>query len=255
MKQLLLPREYAGEPRITLTGSQFRHLARARRMREGDRLPALDHGGARYSLRITRVGTDRCEVAVEPVADSHPNAGRAPAVRLTLLQCLPKGRKTDLIVRQATEAGVSRIILLVSDHCVVRPDGDEHRVSRLVRVAREALQQSGGAALPRIEGPRPFSAIGEGRWDAGLLLSERPADGPSLHELLAGGPGEVALLVGPEGGLSEAETTLALAAGFRPVHLRTGVLRVETAVTFALGAVMTILQEKDEWTTGRGSGT
>jgi 16S rRNA (uracil1498-N3)-methyltransferase len=61
----------------------------------------------------------------------------------------------------------------------------------------------------------------------------------------------VSLLVGPEGGLSEAEVTLAEAEGFRAVHFATGVLRVETAATFALGAVMTILQERDAWTSAQ----
>ena len=71
--------------------------------------------------------------------------------------------------------------------------------------------------------------------------------GGSLHGLLAGRPAAVSLLVGPEGGLTDAEVEQAQAAGFRPVHFATGVLRVETAATFALGAVMTILQERDEW--------
>jgi 16S rRNA (uracil1498-N3)-methyltransferase len=57
----------------------------------------------------------------------------------------------------------------------------------------------------------------------------------------------VSLLVGPEGGLSGAEVDRARAAGFHPVHFATGVLRVETAATYALGAVMTILQERDAW--------
>ena len=247
MKQLLLPRAYAGEPKITLSGPDFRHLARSRRMREGDCLAAVDHRGARYSLRITRIGADACEASVARAEDGMPAAARPPVVALALLQCLPKGRKIDLIVRQATEAGVARIILLVSDHCVVRPGGDDHRASRLGRVAREALQQSGVALPPRIEGPRPFSSLTGGDWGTALLLHERPVPCRSLHALLAGRPSALSLLVGPEGGLSEAETEMARAAGFQPVHFDTGVLRVETAVTFALGAITAILQERDEW--------
>jgi 16S rRNA (uracil1498-N3)-methyltransferase len=245
MKQLLLPSWYAGEPRITLSGADFRHLARARRMLEGDVLDAVDLRGARYSLHVARVGRESCEVALVPLAGGAPALPRG--VRVTLLQCLPKGRKIDLIVRQATEAGVTRIVLLVAEHSVSRPGEPESRSSRLDRVAREALQQSGVAVLPRIEGPRPFSTITDGEWGTALLLDEKPVDGPSLHGLLAGHPVAVSLLVGPEGGLSEAETALARAAGFRPVHFDTGVLRVETAATYALGAVMTILQERNEW--------
>ena len=57
----------------------------------------------------------------------------------------------------------------------------------------------------------------------------------------------MSVLIGPEGGLAEAEVALLTGAGFQAVHFDTGVLRVETAATFALGAVMTIMQERDAW--------
>jgi 16S rRNA (uracil1498-N3)-methyltransferase len=245
MKQLLLPRQYAGEPRVTLSGDSFRHVAKVLRMREGDRLGAVDHRGARYELVLLRVGRTTCEAAVTPREAAA--APREPGPRITLLQCLPKGRKIDLIVRQATEAGASRIVLLVSERTVVRPGEVDGRSARLLRIAREALEQSGSPSLPRIEGPRPFSCVGEGDWGAALLFHEGAVEGASLHGILANRPAAVTLLVGPEGGLTDAEVEQARAAGFNPVHFDTGVLRVETAATFALGAVMSILQERNEW--------
>jgi 16S rRNA (uracil1498-N3)-methyltransferase len=244
MKLLLLPPGYSGEPRVTLSGEEFHHVARVLRMREGDRLGAVDRKGSRYELLLVRVGKTDCDASVTPRAAER---AAGPATRITLLQCLPKGRKIDLIVRQATEAGVQRIVLLVSEHTVVRPSEADGRTGRLRRIAEEALQQSGAPALPRIDGPRPFSCIDQEDWGTSLLFLENPVEGGSLHGLLAGKPASVSLLVGPEGGLTEAEAQAARAAGFRAVHFATGVLRVETAATFALGAVMTILQESDEW--------
>jgi len=250
MKQFLLPRWYAGEPRISLSGGDFRHVARVLRMRDGDTLDAVDSRGALYEMRIVRVSRAECEVQLSPrprerVSDA--SASRTRGVRITLLQCLPKGRKIDLIVRQATEAGVARIVLLVSERTVARPGDDNGRIARLRRIAREALQQSGTPVLPEIEGPRPFASIEGGDWGTPLLFHETPLGDEPLHVLLAGRPRAVSLLVGPEGGLSEAEVGRAQRAGFQPVHFATGVLRVETAATFALGAVMTILQERDAW--------
>jgi 16S rRNA (uracil1498-N3)-methyltransferase len=245
MKQFLLPRWYAGEPRIALSGDDFRYLVRVLRMREGDSLDAVDSRGAHFEMRIIHAGREGCDVEIVPAVPARTPHPRD--VRLTLLQCLPKGRKIDLIVRQATESGVARIVLLVSEHAVARPGEDDGRVGRLRRVAREALQQSGTPLLPEIEGPRPFSSIEGADWGMPLLFHEKPVDGESLHALLADGPREVSLLVGPEGGLSDAEVALALASGFHPVHFATGVLRVETAATYALGAVQTILQERDAW--------
>ena len=249
MKQFLLPRRYAGEPRFTLTGGDHRYIARVLRMRAGDSVPAVDAGGGRYLLTVLSVGEASCEVGVQP---AEPSAEPTPATAdITLLQCLPKGRKIDLIVRQATEAGVGRIVLVVSEYSLVKPGEEDGRRERLAKIAREALQQSGARRLPAIEGPRSLASLaaaGED-WGTALFFHEKPRGGPSLHGLLAGGPSRVAVLIGPEGGLSDREALLLETAGFRPVHLgaSSAVLRVETAATYALGAVTTILQEKDSW--------
>jgi 16S rRNA (uracil1498-N3)-methyltransferase len=251
MNQFLLPRGYRGEPRLTLRGGEYRYLARVLRMKEGDMLPAIDVRGGRHALRILRVGGIDCEVGLEPMAPSEAAGIRRLAV--TLVQCLPKGRKIDLIVRQATEAGVSRILPVFSEHTVVRPGEDDARMARLRRIAREALQQSGGAGLPEIVEPRSLAETlqnGE-NWGTALFFHEQPVACRPLHALLADARERVTIVIGPEGGLSGAEMELLTAAGFQPVHLQTGVLRVETATTFALGAVMTIVQERDAWKTAQ----
>jgi len=206
MKQFLLPTWYAGQPRIVLSGDDFRYLVRVLRMRDGDTLHSVDSKGAKYEMRFVTVGREECTVDIVPAL---PAGGRRPRdVRLTLLQCLPKGRKIDLIVRQATETGVTRIVLLVSEHVVARPGADDVRVQRLLRVAREALQQSGTPQLPEIEGPWPFASIIGVDWGLPLVFHEKPLKGESLHGLLADGPREVSLMVGPEGGQVLVEETI-----------------------------------------------
>jgi RsmE family RNA methyltransferase len=138
MRQFLLPRSFAGESRLVLTGGDYRHLVRVLRLRAGDEMPAVDARGTRYTMRIARVGRAECGVEIAPSAAL---SGDVPPASITLLQCLPKGRKIDLIVRQATEAGVSRIVLLASERSLARAHDEANRVSRLRRVAREALQQ------------------------------------------------------------------------------------------------------------------
>jgi len=248
MRQFLLPKRYAGEPRITLNGGDHRYLARVLRMHGGEILPAVDVSGGRYLMTVLAVGESSCEVALARTEGAESPATVA-APEITLLQCLPKGRKIDLIVRQATETGVSRIVLVVSEHCVVRPEEGDGRRERLLAIAREAVQQSGAPRLPAIEGPRSLASIAQAGedWGTALFFHEKPRGTMTLHGLLAGGPSRVAALIGPEGGLSDEEAMLLEAAGFKPVHLGGGVLRVETAATYALGAVTTILQEKEAW--------
>jgi 16S rRNA (uracil1498-N3)-methyltransferase len=253
VKKFLLPEPCRGGPtRLTLGSADTRYLMRVLRMREGDTLPAADADGGRYHMTIRRAVRDGCEVEVVPATSppDDPAPGLPAGPRVTLLQCLPKGRKIDLIVRQATETGVARIIPLVSAHTIVRPGEDDGRNARLLRVAREAVQQSGVPRLPLIEEPRELSTLADAAegWGTALLFVERRGDDAEpLHRLLAHGPAEVSVLIGPEGGLAEEEIALLSGAGFHRVHLETGVLRVETAVTYALGAVMTILQERMAW--------
>jgi len=246
LKQFLLPGWYRGESRISLDGEDFRYLVRVLRKRAGDRLAAVDAGGTGFVLRILRVGRSECDVELAPAAVAPVSPG---GTRITLMQCLPKGRKIDLIVRQATEAGVERIVLVLSEHSQVRPDEKDARVPRLRKIAREALQQSGAPRLPEIEEPRSLASVaqGAGQWDTALFFHEKPRGGAALHQLLAGTPRSVAILIGPEGGLSGDEAALLEGAGFHPVYLGDSVLRVETAALYALGAVKTILQERDAW--------
>jgi 16S rRNA (uracil1498-N3)-methyltransferase len=246
LKQFLLPGWYRGESRISLEGEDFRYLVRVLRKRAGDQLAAVDAGGNGFVMRILRVGRADCDAELAPMAAAPaPLAG----IRITLMQCLPKGRKIDLIVRQATEAGVARIVLVLSEHSQVRPDEQDARVPRLRKIAREALQQSGAPRLPEIEEPRSLVSIAKsaGEWDTALFFHEQPRGGAALHTLLAGTPRSVAILIGPEGGLSADEAALLEGAGFHPAYLGGSVLRVETAALYALGAVKTILQERDAW--------
>jgi 16S rRNA (uracil1498-N3)-methyltransferase len=248
MKQFLLPQWYAGQTRISISGQDYRYLARVLRLRQGAALPAVDARGARYVMTITSVGRAEAEAEISPAQAPAPEPGVAP---ITLLQCLPKGRKIDLIIRQATEAGVSRILLLESERCVARASEDAARMTRLSKIAREALQQSGNPRLPVIEGPRPLGSVRDtaGSWGTALFFHEERLAAGTLHELLAGPHERISILIGPEGGLSAAETGLLMDAGFHSAHLGETVLRVETAAIYAIAAVQMILQERDAWTT------
>ena len=250
MKHFLLPRRYGGEPSITLSGKDLHYLTRVLRKRIGESLPAITAAGRRYTMRIEGLTPEGCTVSLAP--DDSEGATAAPrTVRIRLLQCLPKGRKMDLIVRQAVEAGVSRIVPLVSAHSVSVPEDPEKKASRWRRIAREALQQSGGTELAEIEEPVPFRAGAEleGAHDTGLFFHQERLSGDSLHAALRGADpsGTVTLCIGPEGGLSDEEVEHLRLKGFKPVYLGDTVLRTETAALYAVAAVRTILTERDTW--------
>jgi 16S rRNA (uracil1498-N3)-methyltransferase len=158
----------------------------------------------------------------------------------------------DLIIRQAVEAGVGRIVPLVSDHAVVRPGERASRLERWRRIAREAREQSGAARPPVVESPaRLDEAVARERGGTRVFFHEDPAGSVPLHEILAGAGSPVTVLIGPEGGLSPRETALLESSGFRRAWLGDGVLRTETAALFALAAVRTIVRERETWRPSR----
>ncbi len=256
MRQFLLPPGAAAAGRVRLEGDDAHYLTRVLRLREGDSVAAMDPSGARCVLHILSAGPSWCEAAVAavgtdpdaPAAAGRAEAGADTAAEIVLLQCLPKGPKMDSIVRQATEAGVARIVPLLSEHTLVRPGDEGSRLARWERIAREALQQSGNPRLPVIEEPRPLTAIRGGSWGTGIFFHEAPAGGASLHQALAGcAGGRVSLLVGPEGGLSPSEVGFLRTEGFSPAWLGATVLRVDTAAVAAVAIVRQLLRERNEW--------
>jgi 16S rRNA (uracil1498-N3)-methyltransferase len=250
MKHFLLPRRYAGEPSIILSGDDLHYLTRVLRKRVGDGLPAITSSGVRYSMHIDAITRADCTVSLVP--DSrHTQTNVPPMPRIRLLQCLPKGKKMDLIVRQAVEAGVSRIVPLMSTRSIAVPEDPEKRSLRWRRIAREALQQSGNMELTAIDEPVAFmdGARLEGPQDAGLFFHQERLSGDSLHAALscAEPSWTVSLCIGPEGGLSDDEVEHLRLKGFRPVFLGDTVLRTETAALYAVAAVKTILRERHTW--------
>jgi len=258
MRQFVLPSNYKGDGSIRISGADSKYILKVLRLDEGDSFPAVDHQGLRYSLRITETGADYFSAVCNPVTVSTGpmRTAKPRKTKIILLQCLPKGKKLELIVRQAVEAGVGLIIPVESVHsvAVIKDDRSGKKTERLRKIAEEAAQQSGNAGVPEIIPAVKLPVLPK-------LLEEQEINGlklffhqerlekDSLHGYLNSGHESICILIGPEGGLSEDETDFLLATGFHPVYLGENVLRTETAAIYALGAVKTILLEKDEWKT------
>lgn len=200
-----------------LDPSDRHHLERALRLRHGDRL-TLSDGVGRW--RAARFGP---ELALEGPVEVVPSPTPEVVVALTPV----KGHRPEWAVQKLTEMGVDAIWLLIADRSVVRWEGERaaHHCDRLRRVAREAAMQSLRCTLPTV---RVGVAVAEALAADGVLA--HPGGGPPR----SGRP----LIVGPEGGWSDAE--LAAAAG-GTVGLGPTVLRAETAAVVA-GSLLTALR-------------
>lgn len=156
--------------------------------------------------------------------------------QLSVLQAAGKGSKVDHVLRDATELGVTRFVVLTSERSVSRPA--EKKSERWRRVALEAARQCGRGDVPEVLGPLGLAEALQLASDCGRRLVLQPGGQPliaCLEEQCA--DGGTAILIGPEGGFSQAEIDLAEAAGFCQASLGSFVLRTETACAAALGAL------------------
>ncbi|MBN2049386.1 MAG: 16S rRNA (uracil(1498)-N(3))-methyltransferase [Spirochaetales bacterium] len=244
MKQFVLPESYNGEKLLTLRKDTFHHLVRVLRLRPEETLKGIDHNRTIHTFRVQDIQKDRC--VIEKTDTLKPEVRE---YQLTLFQGLLKGKKFTQVVRQATEAGIHRVVPLVSEHSIPRLEAQEEKTWRLQRVAKEAVEQSGSPEIPEIAEPLPIEDL-EAFWNhqgLGLYCHNEDQGGESLHRLLASPQKHLAVCVGPEGGWSEKDRKTLERAGFHPLYLGFNTLRAETAALYALAVMHFILMEKESW--------
>lgn len=218
------------------------HVARVLRLRPGALLTVFDGRGGEYDAELLSTGRGAAEVRV----GVHHAVERESPLRVTLLQSLARGEKMDWIVQKATELGVDAIVPLAAERSVMQLEGGraERRVAHWQGVALAACEQCGRNRIPRIDAPLAFDEgcrLGSGsaplRW---MLVpgARRPLAAAATAEAAALAP--IALLIGPEGGLTEAERARAAACGFDAVSLGPRVLRTETAGMAALAVLQAL---------------
>ncbi len=259
MKQFVLPVNPAittDDTEISLTGREYHYLIHVRRYSAGDRIPALSPDGRTYEMRILNVKKDSCSVGVQPLT-RNPDTKEMLRIRITLMPGITKGRKMDLTVRQAVEAGAFAIWPVLTENCQVkyRNEADTQlKKERWERIAVEALQQCGGEYPTELAPPRKLPELLEiwGKTGPLFFLHENEfssKEAKSLHQHLAEPVRNLAIIVGPEGGLSLSETRLLQEKGAHPIHLGRRILRSETAAIYGLAAIGTIIRERNEWQT------
>ena len=230
-RRLYAPQLPAAATQLAL-GEDSRHHAQVLRLSEGDELRLFDaHGGEADAcvLRCDKRGL-LCEVA-------DPEQLPAPRERLQLAVCVPKAAKLELIVRMASELGVSSVQLIASERAVPKYTSEAPKLERLQRIAIEACAQSEQAYAPELHGPLLLEAALASLSAATLKLAcvARTSVAQNLSPLTAA---QVWVLVGPEGGLSAAEQSLVEQHDVAAISLGPGILRVETACVVACAQLL-----------------
>ncbi|MBS3754980.1 MAG: 16S rRNA (uracil(1498)-N(3))-methyltransferase [Desulfobacterales bacterium] len=213
------------EPRIT--GKDIRHIRDVLRLSPGDTIRLLDGSGRMFDARIAAFEENAVRVALL----NRVEARNESALELIVAQGFLKDRKMDDLVRQITELGATRWIPMITERTVARPDAKrmEKRIQRWQAIAVEAVKQCGRSMVPKIDSMTGFkNVLGlAGTVDLPVFFWERataPMDQPPEIR-----PASVLLVLGPEGGFTEAEAGQAKARGLRFATLGPRILRAETA--------------------------
>lgn len=261
MKRVLCPEIPRPGKIVQLPEAEAQHATRVLRLRDGDLVQALDGKGGTTLARLkTRAG----EVLLEAEEGSGPAAGTADILPIVLEMAVLKGDAMEWVIEKAVELGISKVVPLVTDHCVVqlKNKGPEAFRERWQKIADQALKQCGRLVKLEIDLPRELRehvthALPSGArrlWcdEAAAGGSKEPKAGGSnallLDEALGTGTSStIHLLVGPEGGWSAPEREL-LASPATPattcVGLGPRILRAETAAIFGMSILSGVFQRK-----------
>jgi len=225
--------------RVVLPEGEAHHVSRVLRLRAGDDVRVFDGRGREWAARL--VPSDRRSVVTLELADE-VSAVREPSVRLTLAAGILKGDHMDAIVRDATMMGAAEIVPLVTEHVAVPKKAWQGSATRerWQRVAVASAKQCGRAVVPQIGVPMGLAAVlstDAGRMSVMFVEPGAGADARQVAEVRVGTSGRVLVLIGPEGGWSAAEVTLARAAGAVLAHLGPRTIRADAMATAALSAM------------------
>lgn len=234
----LFIRGFDQEPKVgdlvELTGTEAKHAISVRRMRVGEAIQLSNGLGLRVRGAIDSIDGQVLSVrATEILREAHPT------LAITLVQALAKGDRDELAVQAATELGISSVIPWQAERSISRWDGAKiaKGVDRWQTIATEAAKQALRATHPIVQQPVTTKQLAAQVDSFDLMLILDPTSSTGLTSLKIPATTKVAIVVGPEGGISSAELAELENAGGKLVHLGESILRTSTAGLAAISAL------------------
>ena len=236
MYRFFVPKENISEEVITVTGEDVIHISKVLRLKKGDILSFFDGRGYDYETEIVQVSKTSvlCNILNKTKSETEPN------IKVTLIQGIPKASKMEYIIQKTTELGICDIFPCRLNRCVSKIDG-EKKISRWQKIAKEAAQQSGRGAIPKIHNEIDLKTAVDILKDADIsFVAYECEDLITIKSVLLSKkePKTVAFLIGPEGGFEQFEIELLRNSGISSVSLGKRILRTETAGEAVLSMIM-----------------
>lgn len=236
MRRFFVDADSVSDGKITMTGEDVNHISRVLRLNAGDMVLVCDGSGNEYTCALEEFSADSVTARI---TDMSRSAGESE-YKVTVYQCLPKGDKLDTVIQKCVELGAWRIVPTASARCIVKLNekDEKKKLVRYNRIAYEAAKQSGRGVIPTVEPSVRLNDIQCSKHDLFLLAYEDERE-TTLKAVLRENAGakDIALLIGPEGGLEQGEVDKLCALGAHCVTLGRRILRTETAGMAALAMI------------------
>ena len=220
---------------LSLDGEEGHHAAVVRRIAVGEQISLGDGLGAVARCRVTSVGKGSLTAEVQEVATTP-----AEMPRLVVVQAIPKGERGELAVEMLTEVGADVIVPWAAARSIARWKGEraEKSLAKWRSAAREAAKQARRAWFPTVAELASTEDVVALLAKASVrVVLHEAASGP-LADVPVPGRGEIVIVVGPEGGITEDELAAFGAVGAEPLRLGSSVLRSSTAGVAAAAALL-----------------
>ena len=220
---------------ILLSGAEGRHAAAVRRLRPGERADVGDGAGLVAECVVTAHSSRELELAVRARREVP-----CPDPLLTVVQAIPKGDRGELAVEEMTEVGVDRIMPWAAARCVPvwRAERGARSLARWRATAREAAKQSRRAWIPEVTEQVRTADLAQVITKAACAIVLEPGAAQSLGGLRPPESGDLVVIVGPEGGITDEENAAFRTAGAAPRSLGPTVLRTSTAGAVAVAVLL-----------------
>lgn len=218
-----------------IEGEDAQHISRSLRMRAGESLTLCDCEGTDYMCEIESFSEGAVYLRV---LEEKPTVSE-PDCKVTLYQGYPKADKLELITEKAVELGVSAIVPVLMSRSISRPDEKSaaKKSARLQRHALEAAKQCGRGIIPKVSDMISWNELLKRIPEHELAITCYEAGGEPLRTFI-GNAKDIAIVIGPEGGIAENEIEALTEAGAKIVTLGKRILRTETAAIASVTAVM-----------------
>lgn len=222
---------------LALPDSAFQHLCKVLRLKSGHPLRVFNGKGGQYNATLSDVEKRSASIQV---ANFETLENESP-IQVTVGQTLSRGERMDYAIQKSVEAGIFAIQPLFSERCEVKLQDSraEKRLQHWQQVATSAAEQCGRGIVPIVYPPIELT-----EWVSNcnemLKLTLHHHSAKPIRHFEKPSNNRIALLIGPEGGLSEKEVQLSEKSGFNAISLGPRVLRTETAPIVALSVINTL---------------